>query len=144
MEKEGVCYNKAMPTKQSPSGANFPYYYKNGELFGMHLESYGADSVGVVAMLKAETAFILRQNFRMGAWINFYGTTISDAVIEGLAEMATRIHPSATRLALVGCGWLSRWKIRRRLAKAQGLDGLPVRFFSDPEEAKTWLVSEGE
>ena len=137
-------YNLPMPTQQSPSGANFPYYYKHGELFGMHLESYGGDEVGVVAMLKAETAFLLKQNCRMGAWINFYGTTLSDLVIDGLVEMITRIRPSVTKLALVGCGWLSRWKIRRRLAKTVGISGPPVRFFSDPEEAKTWLVSEGK
>ena len=43
-----------MLSKKSPSGAMFPYYYKNGELFGMHLDGYEGREDELIAMLKAE------------------------------------------------------------------------------------------
>jgi hypothetical protein len=133
-----------MPVKNSPSGAIFPYYYKDGELFGCHMESYAADEVGAMAMMKAETKFILKQNCKMGFWINFYGTNLSGPMIAGLADMLAQIRPKVTKLGLVGCSWLSQWKIKRQLKKMEALFGLPVRFYRDPEDAKAWLVSEGE
>jgi len=33
-----------MITKKSPGGSIFPYYYKNGELFGAHYEGFPEES----------------------------------------------------------------------------------------------------
>ena len=107
---------------KSPSGALFPYYYKNGELFGIHLGSYFSDEEGVIAMMKAEADFFTGKHRPMGVWIDFY----------------------ETKLGLVGCSTLSRWKIHRLIRKRDLLSTLPVKYFEDPEVAKTWLVSELE
>lgn len=133
-----------MLLQKSPSGAIFPYYYQNGELFGMHLGSYFSDEEGVIAMMQAEETFFTLQHRPIGVWIDLYDTDLTDRVIEAFVEMIEHIGPQVTKLAMVGCPLIARWKISRRIKKTQSLTCLPVRYFEDPEEAKTWLVSEFE
>ena len=128
--------------EKSPSGALFPYYYKNGELFGLHLGSYFSDTNGVIAMMKAEQDFILRKHRRMGIWLDFYETKMTDPVIRELIEMLAHIVDQTAKLGIVGCSAIVRWKIKRQIRKVDALSSLPVRYFDDPEVAKTWLVSE--
>ncbi|HEX2997106.1 MAG TPA: hypothetical protein VHP14_19955 [Anaerolineales bacterium] len=133
-----------MLTQKSPSGAMFPYYYKNGELFGMHLGSYFSDEEGVIAMMKAEAEFSARQHRRLGLWIDFYETNLTDRVISEFVAMIEKMRPRVTKLGIVGAPILARWKINRLIRKTDSLVHLPVKYYEDPEEAKTWLVSERE
>ncbi len=133
-----------MQTQKSPSGAIFPYYYKNGELFGMHLGSYFSDEDGVIAMMKAEAEFSARQHHRLGLWIDFYETKLTDRVIQEFIEMLQQMRPRLTKLGIVGAPFIARWKINRLIRKTELLASLPVKYYEDPEEAKTWLVSELE
>jgi hypothetical protein len=130
-----------MLSKKSPSGAMFPYYYKNGELFGMHLDSYEDQEDDLIAMMKAEETFLLEQSHPLaGMWLNFYGTRLTERVLNQLTEMICHFQPRITKLALVGCSFWDRRKINKLFQEA-GVGGqLLVRFYSDPEEAKTWLV----
>lgn len=133
-----------MPSQKSPSGAMFPYYYKGGELCGLHLGSYFSDQAGVIAMMKAEAAFFTQQNKRIGMWIDFYETKLTRPVVEQFVEFVVQVHTRLTRLAIVGCSSYSRWKLNRLFKKTRNLSALPIKYFADPEEAKTWLVSERE
>ena len=133
-----------MQIKNSPSGALFPYYYKNGELFGLHLGSYFSDEDGVIAMMKAEEVFFNKQHRPMGIWIDFYETKLTDRVIQGFVEMIEHMSSQVTKLGIVGCSTIARWKINRLIKKTNSLSSLPVKYFEDPEVAKTWLVSEFE
>src|ERR1043166_7348750 len=133
-----------MLLQKSPSGAIFPYYYKNGELFGMHLGSYFSKEQEVVAMMNAEETFLALHHRPMGLWIDFYDTELTDRVIESFIEMIEHMRPQITKLALVGCSLVARWKINRIVKKSVCLASFPVRYYEDPEEAKTWLVSEFE
>jgi hypothetical protein len=130
-----------MLSKKSPSGAMFPYYYKNGELFGMHLDGYEGREDDLIAMLKAEEAFFLAQSHPLaGIWLNLYGTRLTDQVLGQLAEMICHFQPRITKLALVGCSFWNRRRVLQRFRKA-GLGSQPVvRFYDDPEDAKSWLV----
>ena len=128
--------------KKSPGGSLFPYPYKNGELFGLHLGSFGDNEEALIARMKAEALFFNEQRRSLGIWMDFYQTRISDRVIAGLIEFLQDTRPHVTRLGLVGCSFSDRRRINRRIQAAADLVGLPVRYFSDPEEAKTWLVSE--
>lgn len=130
--------------QKSPSGALFPYYYKNGELFGMHLGSYFSNEEEVIAMMKSEEIFFSLRHRPMGMWIDFYDTELTDRVIEAFVEVIEHMSPCITRLAIVGTSFLARWKMNKLIKKAAPLACLPVRYFEDPEEAKTWLVSELE
>jgi len=131
-----------MPSKTSPGGSMFPYYYKNGELFGLHMGSFGADEAGAIARLKAEEVFFIEQHKRMGFWIDFYQTKLTDKLLDQLIELLAHAGSLISKLGLVGCSSIDRWRINRRIKKAGGLSTLPVKYFDDPEEAKTWLVSE--
>jgi hypothetical protein len=131
-----------MPLKKSPGGSLFPYPYKGGELFGWHLGSFGKDEDGVISRMKAEEIFLLQQNKSMGLWIDFYQTRLTDRVIGELIEMLGHTHQLILKLGLVGCSTLDRWRINRLIKKTGSLSKLPVKYFEDPEDAKTWLVSE--
>ncbi len=133
-----------MQIQRSPSGAMFPYYYKNGELFGMHLGSYFSDEDGVIAMMKAEEAFFTGKHRPIGIWIDFYETKLTDRVIRAFVDMIEAMGPQVTKLGIVGCSLVARWKIKRLIKKTVSLSTLPVKYFEDPEVAKTWLVSEFE
>jgi hypothetical protein len=133
-----------MQIEKSPSGALFPYYYKNGELFGIHLGSYFSNTAGVIAMMKSEEDFIIKKHRRMGIWMDFYETKMTDRVIQELVGMLTHIVDQTAKLGIVGCSPITRWKIKRQIRKTSELSALPVRYFDDPEVAKTWLVSERE
>jgi hypothetical protein len=128
----------------SPSGANFPYYYKGGELSGLHLESYSSDEDGVIAMMKAEQEFFIKQNRKMSLWINFYGTNLTDRVLGEFVEYILHINHRVSKLGIVGCSFRGKWKLNKLIGKAEQLSTLPIKYFANPEEAKTWLVSESD
>ena len=46
-----------MITKKSPGGPIFPYYYKNGELFGAHYEGFARREQGLLERMRAEDSF---------------------------------------------------------------------------------------
>ena len=133
-----------MQRQTSPGGSLFPYYYKNGELFCLHFGSYFSDEDGVIAMMKAEEEFFTKKHRPIGIWIDLYETKLTDRVMRELIEMLTHIAYQTTKLGIVGCSLMNRWKIKRRIGKTEALSSLPVKYFDNPEVAKTWLVSELE
>jgi hypothetical protein len=133
-----------MQIKTSPGGSLFPYYYKDGELFCLHFGSYFSDEDGVIAMMKAEEEFVTEHHRPMGIWIDFYETKLTDRVLRELIEMLKHIRPHTTKLGIVGCPTMKRWKMNKLIKKAELLSSLPIKYFDDPEEAKSWLVSEWE
>ena len=133
-----------MQIQRSPGGSLFPYYYKNGELFCLHFGSYFSDEDGVIAMINAEEEFFTKKHRPMTIWIDLYETKLTDRVTRELLNMLWHIAPQTTKLGIVGCSLTDRWKIKRLIRKTEALSSLPVRYFDDPEVAKTWLVSEFE
>lgn len=130
--------------QKSPGGAIFPYFYKDGELFGLHLGSYSSDEDGVIAMMKAEQVFFLKQNRAIPLWIDFYATDLTDRVINEFIEFVKNTHDRIPKLGIVGCSTRSRLKINSLLKRTGELSTLLVKYFKDPEVAKTWLVNESE
>jgi hypothetical protein len=131
--------------KNSPGGGYFPYFYKGGQLFGLHLGSFYADEEGAIARMRAEGEFLTAQNQGViGIWIDLCQTRLSKRVLGEFIEFLARVRPCILKLALVGCSLFDRWKLQRLIRKDGRLAGLTLRFYSDPEEAKTWLVSEGD
>ncbi len=128
--------------KQSPGGSIFPYPYKGGELFGLHLGSYETDEEALLSMMKAEETFFLQQNKSIGMWIDLCGTRLSDRVIAEFIEYLQHICSRTLKLALVGCSFVDHRWINKRMKESGYFTSLPVKFFSDPEVAKTWIVSE--
>ena len=94
--------------------------------------------------MKAEEDFINTKHRPMGIWVDLYETKLSDRVIQKLVEMLVHIVVHTSKLGFVGCSSIARWKINRQIRKTSEHSSLPVRYFDDPEIAKTWLVSELE
>lgn len=131
-----------MRSVNSPSGAYFPYYYKGGELFGLHLGSYYSDEEAVIAMIRKEQDFLVERNHNVPIWIDLCHTKLTAKVTAELVAYLKAVRHRITKLALVGCSFRDNWRIVRLVKKTEGLSSLPVRCFDDPEDAKTWLVSE--
>ena len=131
-----------MSLKKSPGGSLFPYPYKGGELFGLHFGSFGSNEDALISLMKAEGIFFTEQNRKLGVWIDFYQTRLFDRVISEFIEFLRMNRHHILRLTLVGCSSKDQRRINRHIKDAGDLPGLPVMYFSDPEDAKTWLVSE--
>ena len=130
-----------MISKKSPGGAIFPYYYKNGELFGAHYESFASREQELLERMRAEEEFFIKQNYPLPYWVNFYGTKLTNKVLSEFMQSVNRLQRYIPKLAIVGCSVIDKWRLEQVRKKISM--NIPVRYFSDPEDAKTWLVSEG-
>ena len=131
-----------MVLKKSPGGSIFPYNYKGGELFGLHYGSFFTDEDALLARMKAEEEFISNTIRQTPLWVDFYETKLTEAVLTEFIESIRRLQGHITKLALVGCSFFDKRRFLK-MVKRTGIEfRMPVRFFSDPEEAKTWLVGE--
>ena len=129
-----------MSLKKSPGGSIFPYYYKNGELFGAHYESFARREEGLLERMRAEEEFFIEQNHPLPYWVNFYGTRLTNKVSNEFMESINRLQRHIPKLAIVGCSVIDKWRLER-IRKRKNVN-ITVRYFSDPEEAKSWLVNE--
>ncbi len=126
---------------KSPSGSTFPYYYKGGELHALKYGSLGSDLPRLDALMEAEECFLKsRPAQHLRVWVDFFETDLSVDAATLFAGHIKRLESQLVRLAPVGCGRIGRHRVEAALRKAGGI-AAPVRFFGDPEEAKTWLVS---
>ena len=130
-----------MLIKKSPGGSTFPYYYKGGEIHALKYGSYFNKEEDLLTLMKEEEIFIKQSNKRLPMWIDLYETNLTDRVLTGLISNIDRLENHIVKLAFVGCSF----RDKRRLASlSKKLDAyiMPHRYFKDPEDAKTWLVSE--
>ena len=132
-----------MPVK-SPSGSVCPYYFMNGELHPLKYGSCFSDRAKLLHLMDLEQAFILKQpgtNYRR-IWIDLYETRLDGSAIRALASHVQAIERTIARLCFVGCSPVNRWRIRRQMKKLDLRIAGAVKFFSDPEDAKKWLIGE--
>jgi hypothetical protein len=126
--------------RKSPGGSTFPYYYKGGELHCLHFGSFFADEPSLLARIAAEREFVLRNVERMPVWMDLYETELTGRVHAGLAAMIHATGERITKLAIVGCPASGRRRLSRAFEKEGVETGPPLRYFDDPEAAKSWLV----
>lgn len=126
---------------KSPGGSTFPYYYKGGEVhclkYGSHFRNYNR----LIELMKAEEDFIQRTKRKLRIWIDLYETRITKNILIELVRSLTRIRNQIIKLAVVGLSFVGRWNLNRILKK-YGEFPFTIKYFKDPEDAKTWLVSE--
>jgi hypothetical protein len=91
-----------MSTKQSPGGSIFPYYFKDGELFGMHLGSFFNDGTAMIKRMQAEEEFIRIENYSLPLWIDFYQTKLSDGVLVEFSKSMLRLQAFEKHAAAAG------------------------------------------
>jgi hypothetical protein len=132
-----------MPT-QSPSGSACPYYYMGGELHPLKYGSFFSDKARLFKVIRAEEEFILRSpgtaNRRI--WIDLYETQLDGEAARALARHLQAIERKIRKLCFVGCSFFGAFQLRRAMAALHLDAAKQARFFSDPEEAKKWLVGE--
>ena len=131
-----------MHTITSPSGSTSPYYYKGGEIHCFKFGSFHADEEALLAVMRAEEEFISRPNRELRIWVDLYETRLTDSILVELMRSVTRAHDHIIKLALVGCSLKTRWRLRFLGWKLGVGFTVPIRYFDDPEIAKTWLVGE--
>lgn len=122
--------------EQSPSGANYPYYFKNGELHCLKYGSFFKNEVALIGLMDKELAFIKSKPTKLNIWIDCYETRISKIVLGKYKEHLKALTGSVTRLAIVGMPWLPQLKLKWFVRKLV----YPIRFYDDPELAKNWIV----
>ena len=120
----------------------FPYYYKGGEIHCLKYGSFFSDEEALFALMKAEEEFIAKPDRQLLIWVDFYETRLTNRVLSEFVKNIKRLRPHIIKLAIVGCSFWE--KQRLRYIDNRSGDGLPkgTQFFKDPEDAKTWLVSE--
>lgn len=128
--------------KKSPGGSYFPYYYKGGEIHCLKYGSYYDDEASLFNVMRAEEAFVLSLNRAMPIWVDWYKTVISEAVLQEFVNSMERVQHRVSKLALVGLRYGDRVRVQR-IQKRLGMQIPQIRFFRDPEDAKTWLIHEG-
>jgi hypothetical protein len=128
--------------KKSPGGSIFPYSYKGGELLGLHFGSFHADEEGLLARMRAEEEFMAGLHRHFPLWIDFYETKLTDRVLIEFLRSMYRSRNFITKLAIVGCSRRDKNQMLRLGKKSNIGLPMPIRFFDNPEDAKTWLVSE--
>lgn len=129
-----------MNSIKSPGGSLYPYYYKGGEIHCLKYGSFYTNKDSLFALMKKEEEFILDKKRRISIWVDFYKTKLTNEVIAEFVNSICRLTPSISKLSIVGCSTIVKWKVRSQLKKTNDL--LPLKFFVDPEDAKKWLVSE--
>jgi hypothetical protein len=104
----------------------------------MHLGSFKNDEAGVIERIKAEEVFFFRQRKKMGLWIDFFHTELSGRVMEEFGRFVLHAGEYISRLAMARVPFVSRLKFSKCLKG----NSIPIRYYSDPEEAKSWLVAD--
>lgn len=131
-----------MTTTISPGGSTFPYYYKNGELHCLKYGSFYNNEQALLTLMQEEETFLSKPHIKIPVWVDYYETKLTDRILEEFLQSMDRLQPHMIKLALVGMS--SRDKHRyHQIQKKLGIKfSIAVKFFNNPEIAKTWLVSE--
>ena len=126
---------------KSPGGSVFPYYYKGGEIHALKYGSFFNDEEKLFELMEAERVFIQqRPSQRLRIWTDFYETAVTDKVLEKYIDNIFSLSNQIIKLAVVGLRGTDERKLKGLLKKNDSFP--PYKFFKDPEDAKTWLVSD--
>ena len=125
---------------KSPGGSLFPYYYKGGEIHCLKYGSKYKKYEELFELMRLEEEFIFKANKKLRIWIDLYETSTTDIVLQELVNNLNNLNGYVTKISFVGLSSISKWQLKRKIKNLK-LE-YPVSFFSDPEEAKTWLISD--
>lgn len=130
-----------MPARLS-KGASCPYAYAPGQARFFQYGGYANDKKELFRAIKAEERGILRLGGRNNRRIcmELQGTVLDSEVAHALVLHMKEIRPAILKLAVVGCGFFARRRLKKRMM-ASGLETLAkqMRFFPDVEQAEQWL-----
>lgn len=125
---------------KSPGGSLFPYYYKGGEIHCLKYGSKYNNEDELFKIMKLEEEFIRKTNRKLKIWVDFYKTSITTRVLQEFIGNIKRLNEHIDKFTVVGLSGFNIWRLKSRIKKSD--IELNISFYADPEEAKTWLVSE--
>lgn len=125
---------------KSPGGSEYPYYYKGGEIHCLKYGSKYKDYEKLYNVMRMEEEFINQTNKRLRIWIDLYETSTPKSVLQELIQNLDNIKERIIRVSFVGLNGISKWRLKRMLRKFKV--SYSISFYSDPEDAKTWLINE--
>jgi len=125
---------------KSPGGSIYPYYYKGGEIHCLKYGNTYKNEEKLFDLMKQEEKFIFDTKKRLKIWVDMYKTTVTSRVLQELTNNIYNLKDHIDKLSFVGLSGFNRWRLRRRVTKL-GMK-LRISFYSDPEDAKTWLINE--
>lgn len=131
-----------MQSVKSPGGSLFPYYYKGGELHCLKYGSFHSNEDALFTLMKEEESFIISKNRRLNIWVDFYETQITDSVLIKFIENISRLQNHTIKIAIVGFSFWDKWHFRQKMKKNTDPSSFLIKYYDDPEVAKTWLVSD--
>lgn len=100
------------------------------------------DEQRLYALMDAEEVFIRnRPAQRLRVWVDFYETALSGNVPVRFAAHVKRLEGQLVKLAVVGCPLAARYRLNKAIRHLEGGFSVPLCYFNDPEDAKTWLVT---
>ncbi|MEK4356455.1 hypothetical protein NYE48_05255 [Paenibacillus sp. FSL M7-1455] len=125
---------------KSPGGSIYPYYYKGGAIHCLKYGSKYNNEEQLFDLMKKEEEFIFKTNNRLKIWVDMYHTAVTSRVRQELINHMYNLKDHIDKISFVGLSSLNAWRLRRGMKKL----GMNPRlsFFSDPEDAKTWLIHE--
>ncbi|PWW45509.1 MULTISPECIES: hypothetical protein [Paenibacillus] len=125
---------------KSPGGSLFPYYYKGGEIHCLKYGSKYKKYEELFELMRLEEEFIFKANKKLKIWIDLYETSTTEVVLQELVNNLNNLNGYVKKISFVGLSSISKWKLKRKIKNLK-LE-YPISYFSDPEGAKTWLISE--
>lgn len=125
---------------KSPGGSIYPYYYKGGEIHCLKYGSKYKDEEKLFDLMKQEEEFIFQINKKLKIWVDMYKTVVTIRVLQELTNNIDHLKDHIDKLSFVGLSGFNEWRLKTKLKKL----GMQQRisFYSDPEDAKTWLINE--
>jgi len=127
---------------KSPGGSLFPYYYKGGELHCLKYGSFHTNADALFVLMKAEEDFITSRNRQLNIWVDFYETQLTAPLLIKFVENIDHLRNHTKKLAIVGFTFWNKMRLRQEMKRIPHPISFPIKYFDDPEVAKTWLVSE--
>lgn len=125
---------------KSPGGSIYPYYYKGGEIHCLKYGNTYKNEEKLFELMKQEEKFIFDTKKKLKIWVDMYKTAVTSRVLQELSNNIFNLKDHIDKLSFVGLSGFNRWRLRRSV-KRLGMK-LRISFYSDPEDAKTWLIDE--
>jgi len=125
---------------KSPGGSIYPYPYKGGEIHCLKYGSKYTNEAALFELMQQEEVFILQTNRKLKIWVDLYHTVITKKVLSELVIHLKHLENRIVKISFVGLSVFNQWRLERQM-KRSGVQ-LVISFYADPEEAKSWLVSE--
>ncbi|MBN1410148.1 MAG: hypothetical protein JW969_04835 [Spirochaetales bacterium] len=109
-----------------------------GEILSINVSGLKDDTSPMRAIMDDMFSRLAKPSVTRNIAFHIYGTRVSEPDAARIAAAFKEHEGHIRRLAIVGAGFMSLWRLKKCVRK-QGIN-VPVRFIFDINEAKDWLT----